>query len=129
MKQKPRHNIRRQRRHHATRRIEAILEIARGHGRDDYDRRDRERGPRPRFMDLQRDGRLFDRLAALDFDYLLSLNFSASQETLRLLLPQSVLGRAQNGHGFWRSETGSRSRSARRPSTACSPRSSRSIRT
>ncbi len=106
MKQKPRHNIRRQRRHHATKRIEAILEIVRGHGRDDYDRRDRERGPRPRNMDLQRDGRLFDRLAALDFDYLLSLNFSASQETLRLLLPQSVLGRAQNGHGFWRSETG-----------------------
>lgn len=57
-------------------------------------------------MDLQRDGRLFDRLATLDFDYLMSLNFSASVETLRLLLPQSVLGRAQNGHGFWRNEQG-----------------------
>lgn len=106
MKPRPRNQIRRQRRHHAAQRIEAILEISRGHGRDDYDRRDRERGPRPRNMDLKRDGKLFDRLALLDFDYLLSLNFSASQESLRLLLPQSVLGRAQNGHGFWRNEMG-----------------------
>jgi hypothetical protein len=102
MKPRPRTHIRRQRHH----RIEPVLEVARGHSRDDYDRRDRDRGPRPRNMDLKRDGRLFDRLAALDYDYLLSLNFSASQETLSLLLPQSVLGRAQNGHGFWRSETG-----------------------
>ena len=57
-------------------------------------------------MDLQRQGRLFDRLAALDFEYLLSLDFAARQDTLRLLLPQSVLGRAQNGHGFWRDEDG-----------------------
>lgn len=106
MKPRPRTHIRRQRRNQAARRIEAILDLARGHGKDDFDRRDRERGPRPRFMDLQRDGRIFDRLAALDFDYLMSLNFSASQETLRLLLPQSVLGRAQNGHGFWRNEQG-----------------------
>jgi hypothetical protein len=90
----------------AVRRLEAVLESLRGRGRDRFDRRDPERGPRPRQLDLRRNGRLFDRLAALDFAYLLSLDFAAGQETLRLLLPQSVLGRAQNGHGFWRDEDG-----------------------
>ena len=88
------------------RRIEAILDSVRGRGHEDFDRRDRERGPRARLLDLQRHGQLFDRLAALDFEYLLSLDFSASPDALRLLLPQSVLGRAQNGHGFWRDEDG-----------------------
>ena len=94
------------RRWQAIRRIEVILDAARGRGREDFDRRDPERGPRPRKLDVQRDGQLFDRLAGLDFEYLLSLDFAASSETLRLLLPQSVLGRAQNGHGFWRDERG-----------------------
>ena len=67
-----------------------MLESLRGRGRDRFDRRDPERGPRPRLLDLRRNGRLFDRLAALDFAYLLSLDFAAGQETLRLLLPQSV---------------------------------------
>jgi len=91
----------------AVRRIEAILDSVRGRGREQFDRKDPERRPRARKLDLGRDGRLFDRLATLDFEYLLSLNFSASMDTLRLLLPQSVLGRAQNGHGFWRDEGGS----------------------
>jgi len=94
------------RRWQAVRRIEAILDSVRGRGREDFDRRDPERGPRPRRLDLQRDGQLFDRLAALDYEYLLSLDFAAGGDTLRLLLPQSVLGRAQNGHGFWRDEGG-----------------------
>jgi hypothetical protein len=97
---------RRGRRHQAARRIEHILDAVRGRGRDDLDRRDHERGPRARHLDLLRDGQLFDRLAALDFEYLLSLDFAAGLDTLRLLLPQSVLGRAQNGHGFWRDEVG-----------------------
>jgi hypothetical protein len=111
----------RQRRHHgsrrrrprsrtsrwqATRHIESLLDAARGRAREDYDRRDPGRGPRPKRLDVRQDGRLFDRLAALDFEYLISLDFAAGFDTLRLLLPQSVLGRAQNGHGFWRSEQG-----------------------
>ncbi len=88
------------------RRFEAVLSAARGKSRDHYDRRDPERGPRPRYLELSRQGRLFDRLAALDYEYLLSLDFAASTDMLRLLLPQSVLGRAQNGHGFWRDEDG-----------------------
>ena len=94
------------RRWQAVRRIEAILDSVAGRGSEDFDRRDPERGPRPRKLDVQRDGQLFDRLAGLDFEYLLSLDFAAGADTLRLLLPQSVLGRAQNGHGFWRDERG-----------------------
>jgi len=91
----------------AARRIEALLDAASGRGQDDYDRRDPDRrGPRPRYLDIERNGQLFNRLAALDFEYLLSLPFSADAATLRLLLPQSVHGRAQNGHGFWRDEAG-----------------------
>lgn len=78
----------------------------RGRAREHYDRRDEERRPRAHLLDIQRYGRLFDRLAALDFEYLLSLDFAADPQTLRILLPQSVLGRAQNGHGFWRDEAG-----------------------
>ena len=101
-----RHRRKGSRRWQAVRRIEAILDSVRGRGHEQFDRRDPERGPRPRRLDVQRDGQLFDRLAALDFEYLLSLDFAASPDALRLLLPQSVLGRAQNGHGFWRDETG-----------------------
>lgn len=94
------------RRPHAARRIESILDGARGRGREDYDRRDRERGPRPRYLDLERNARLFNTLAVLDFEYLLGLPFAADLATLRLLLPQSVHGRAQNGHGHWHDEEG-----------------------
>ncbi len=94
------------RRWQAVRRIESILDSVRGRGREEFDRKDPQRGPRARRLDIQRDGRLFDRLAALDFEYLLSLDFAAGPDALRLLLPQSVLGRAQNGHGFWRDESG-----------------------
>lgn len=101
-----RRHQRRDRRLQAVRRIESILDAVRGRDRENLDRRDPERGPRPRLLDVQRDGRLFDRLAALDFEYLLSRNLAADASTLRLLLPQSVLGRAQNGHGFWQDEQG-----------------------
>ncbi len=103
---KRRRHQRRDRRHQALRRIESILDAVRGRDRDDRDRRQPERGPRPRLLDVQRDGRLFDRLAALDFEYLLARNLAAGLDTLHLLLPQSVLGRAQNGHGFWQDEHG-----------------------
>ncbi len=103
---KQRKQRRRSTRWQAVRRLEAVLQTVRGRGRDHFDRRDPERGPRAVPMDLARQGRLFDRLAALDYEYLLSLDFAAGPQTLRLLLPQSVLGRAQNGHGFWRDEDG-----------------------
>jgi hypothetical protein len=82
-----------------------VLDTVRGQRHDHFDRRREERG-RPRQLDLDRHGRWFDRLARLDFDYLLSLPLGADPATLRVLLPQSVLGRAQNGHGHWQDERG-----------------------
>ncbi|MBD3220552.1 hypothetical protein GF314_04855 [bacterium] len=95
-------------RRHAARRIEALLDAARGRSQDHYDRRDpsARRGPRPKLLDIARHGPLFDRLAVADFEYLMARDLAADAATLRLLLPQSVLGRAQNGHGFWQDETG-----------------------
>ena len=57
-------------------------------------------------MDLRRDRELFERLVALDFDYLMAQNFAARPGALADLLPQSVLGRAQNGHGWFTDEFG-----------------------
>ena len=52
-----------------------------------------------RTLDLQRHGDLFAGLVVLDFDFLLGQRFAAGQRVLADLLPQSVVGRAQNGHG------------------------------
>ena len=90
----------------AARRVEAILARVKGHSGDDFDRRREERPPPARILSLPENGRLFDRVTALDFAYLLSRRFAADPTTLRLLLPQSVLGRAQNGHGWFRDESG-----------------------
>ncbi len=60
-----------------------------------------------RTLDLVRHRETFERLVALDFDFLLSRKFSASPGVLADLLPQSVLGRAQNGHGWFTDEFGS----------------------
>lgn len=52
-------------------------------------------------MDLQRNLELFKGLVAQDFEYLMGQNFAADPRTLSDLLPQSVVGRAQNGHGYF----------------------------
>ncbi len=59
-----------------------------------------------RIMDLRRDRELFSRLVLLDFDYLLKQHFTSGPRSLSDLLPQSVLGRAQNGHGWFTDEWG-----------------------
>lgn len=89
----------------ALRRVEALLDGLKGRTKDDYDRR-RSQWQGYRTLDLNRDGELFNRLVALDFDYLLSQNFAAGTRVLSDLLPQSVLGRAQNGHGYFTDEYG-----------------------
>ncbi len=90
----------------AVERIEAILARGRGRARDSFDKRPLERPPAPRFVSVDGYGPLFDRLAQQDFAYLTSLDFAVDPDVLRLLLPQSVLGRAQNGHGWFQDEGG-----------------------
>ncbi|MBU1675680.1 hypothetical protein KKA85_07845, partial [bacterium] len=83
----------------------------RGAGRDR--RRDKRRGGRERFarginyLTIRGNEDLFRKLCHDDFDFLLAQRFAAPQEVLRVLLPQSVVGRAQNGHGWFTDEYGS----------------------
>lgn len=91
--------------------IEDLLDQARGKLGDLRDQRrrtpqNRERWGGYRVLDIRRDRELFARLTALDYDYLLGQNFAASPRVLADLLPQSVLGRAQNGHGWFTDEWG-----------------------
>lgn len=94
------------------RRLDDLLDRAVGRSRDRWDSRDRdqdkrrERGPVARDLDIRRDREIFERLTALDYDFLLSQRFSAGPRVLGDLLPQSVVGRAQNGHGWFTDEFG-----------------------
>lgn len=94
------------------RRLDDLLDRAAGRNPGRWDSRDRggdrsrERGPAVRDMDIRRDREIFARLTALDYDYLLGQRFAAGQRVLGDLLVQSVVGRAQNGHGWFTDEFG-----------------------
>jgi len=90
-------------------RIEALLDQVSGRsgaGRGRHGRDEKSRYGGARTMDIRRDAELFNRLVQLDFDYLMQQRFMAGSRTLADLLPQSVLGRAQNGHGWFTDEWG-----------------------
>jgi hypothetical protein len=88
-------------------RIDALLDRSRRQAVSPaFDRRSDERPPPARYLTIKGNRELFDKLVLLDFDYLLAQKFAADTETLRCLLPQSVHGRAQNGHGWFRDTDG-----------------------
>ncbi len=59
-----------------------------------------------RTLSVFRDRELFEGLVTLDFDFLMSQPFACGQRNLADLLPQSVLGRAMNGHGYFTDDYG-----------------------
>ncbi|MFH1844008.1 MAG: hypothetical protein ABIF77_12450 [bacterium] len=59
-----------------------------------------------RYLTIIGNEALFAEKATIDFEHLRQLPFAASPTALQLLLPQSVLGRAQNGHGWFADEYG-----------------------
>ena len=75
-------------------------------GRDHRRQRTSRRWQGHRTLDYNRNRELFDKLVGLDFDYLMGQNFAATPRVLADLLPQSVTGRAQNGHGWFTDEFG-----------------------
>ena len=93
-------------------RVEALLDRVKGKvkrkGREEGTaaRASSSRFPGFHTLDLVRHRETFERLVSLDFDYLISQHFAASVSALSDLLPQSVLGRAQNGHGWFTDEYG-----------------------
>ncbi|MBK7046378.1 MAG: hypothetical protein IPH48_07640 [bacterium] len=94
------------------RKLDELLDRAAGRNPERWDSRDREgdrrreRGPTSRVLDVRRDREIFERLTALDYDFLLCQRFAAGPRVLGDLLPQSVVGRAQNGHGWFTDEFG-----------------------
>ena len=73
---------------------------------DSRDHRPERRWQGFRTLDYHRHRELFDKLVTLDFDFLLNQNFTVSPRVLADLLPQSVVGRAQNGHGWFTDQYG-----------------------
>jgi hypothetical protein len=96
---------RRGRQHKTVDRVEALLDRVKGKG-DNRPDRVSSRWLGFRTLDLVRHRETFERLVSLDYDFLMSQNFAASPRVLADLLPQSVLGRAQNGHGWFTDEFG-----------------------
>jgi len=59
-----------------------------------------------RTLSVKRDRELFEGLVTLDFDFLMSQPFAAATRNLADLLPQSIVGRATNGHGYFTDDFG-----------------------
>ena len=87
-------------------RVEALLDRVKGKADNRPERSSASRFLGFRTLDLVRHRETFERLVSLDFDFLLSRKFAATPGVLADLLPQSVLGRAQNGHGWFTDEFG-----------------------
>ncbi len=97
---------RRHRKPYRTRQVETLLDGLGKKNEPAQDQRSKDRWKGHRNLDIQRNKELFEGLVALDFEFLIGQNFTASARVLSDLLPQSVLGRAQNGHGWFTDEFG-----------------------
>jgi len=87
-------------------RLEDLLDRVSGKGsRERGDRKESNRSG-IRVLDIPRNRELFERLVRSDYDYLMRQRFAVGHRNLTDLLPQSVLGRAQNGHGWFTDEWG-----------------------
>lgn len=76
-------------------------------GRPRDQRRREGRGPRGvRYLTIRGNEDLFRRLCRDDFQYLMAQRIDAPADVLEVLLPQSVVGRAENGHGWFVDEYG-----------------------
>ncbi len=87
-------------------RVESLLDQVKKSKAPVKEQRPGKNWPGQRTLSVVRDRDLFEALVTLDFDFLLSQPFSASSAQLADLLPQSVVGRALNGHGFFTDDFG-----------------------
>ncbi len=94
----------------SNRRVDALLDqVRKGSGSDRDQGRDQQpqrRWSPSKTLSIKRDRELFEGLVALDFDFLMSQPFAAAVSNLADLLPQSVVGRATNGHGYFTDDFG-----------------------
>ena len=84
-------------------RLEATFDRLAGRQNDMFDHRYRRRdGARSsKILSVDRDREIFRECVRQDYAYLMAQKFAAAPDFLAGLLPQSVLGRAQNGHGWF----------------------------
>jgi len=92
-------------------RLQATFDLLAGRCNDTFDRRSlRCRGAQvlaPKQLSVKRDRDIFRECVRRDFAYLKTLKFAVGQDFLENILPQSVHGRALNGHG-WFADSGGR---------------------
>jgi hypothetical protein len=86
--------------------VDTLLDRLKNGSDQRRDKRSDQRWQGQRTMSVVRDRALFEGLVTLDFDFLMSQPFSASAQNLADLLPQSVVGRAMNGHGYFTDDFG-----------------------
>ncbi len=84
-------------------RLEATFDSLAGRSNDTFDRRYRSRDGAltPKILSVSREREIFRECVRQDFAYLMAQKFATATDFLEKLLPQSVLGRAQNGHGWF----------------------------
>ncbi len=84
-------------------RLEATFDRLAGRQNDTFDHRYRCRNgaPSSKILSVLRDRDIFRECVRQDFAYLRAQKFAAATDFLERLLPQSVLGRSQNGHGWF----------------------------
>ena len=94
----------------ADERLQATFDTLSGRHNDTFDRRtQRRRGDgelAPKQLSVKRDRDIFCECVRRDFAYLKTQKFAAGQDFLDRVLPQSVHGRALNGHGWFAAPDG-----------------------
>ncbi len=88
------------------RRVDVLLDQVKKGPEKSTDQQSERRWHASRTLSIRRDRELFEGLVTLDFDFLMSQNFTVATRNLADLLPQSVVGRATNGHGYFTDDFG-----------------------
>ncbi len=94
----------------ASERLQATFDLLNTNHNDTFDRRrSRHRGngePAPKQLSVKQDRDIFCECVRRDYAYLKAQKFAVEPEFSARVLPQSVLGRAQNGHGWFAAPDG-----------------------
>ena len=111
---RPRENRNRQRKARqqqaAGERLQATFDMLAGRHNDTFDQRRRQRRNKsdftPRVLSVKRDRDIFCECVRRDFAYLEAQKFAVEKKFMAQVLPQSVHGRALNGHGWFADAVG-----------------------
>ena len=110
---RPRENRNRQRKARqqvASERLQATFDMLSGRHNDTFDQRRQRRRESseltPKYLSVKRDRDIFSECVRRDFAYLEAQKFAVEPDFMARVLPQSVHGRALNGHGWFADAVG-----------------------